>query len=458
MWVGTDPSRNVALSAVPGYDPSAVPDRGSRAVVVGGSMAGLLAARVLADASDRVVLVERDPMPDASVARRGVPQADHVHAMLEPARVVLNDLFPGYQRELCAEGAVVLDAGEQLDYYDRGGYLAETPDELPMPCASRPLFERVARRRTAGTAGLTVRSECHVTGYLTDPADEAVTGVRFRTEGGGTESLRADLVVDATGRTSRTPRWLRDHGFPAPPVDRVDVDLAYGTVTVERPANEERAVLCVPSPPRPVGGTAVPIEDGRLLVTLFGMYGDHPPADRAGLVKFADRLAAPDLATLLEERPWLSEAVSRYPFPSSRWRHYEAVDRFPEGLVVTGDAIASFNPIYGQGMSAAALDALQLHHTVAEGGTDVGPRFFDRAAPHLRTIWRTAVGADFRFEATAGPKPPGTDLFNRYVSRLVRTAHDDGRVSEAFARVLRLERPPTTLLRPGIAARVLLPG
>lgn len=448
----------MALSAVQGYDPSTVPDRDSRAVVVGGSMAGLLAARVLADAYDCVTLVERDPMPDESVARRGVPQADHVHAMLEPARVVLNDLFPGYQRELCAEGAVVLDAGEQLDYYDQGGYLAETENELPMPCASRPLFERVARRRTAGTAGLTVRPECHVTSYLTDGTGTAVTGVRFRDGRGRTKTLDADIVVDATGRTSRTHRWLSDHGFPSPPVDRVDVDLAYSTVTVDRPADEERAYLCVPSPPHAKGGTAVPIEDGGLLVTLFGMHGDHPPTDRDGLVEFADRLATPDLVALLRERPWLSEGISRYPFPSSQWRHYEKLDRFPEGLVVTGDAVASFNPIYGQGMSAAALDALQLHHTIAEGGDDVGPRFFDRAEPHLRTIWQTAVGADFQFEATDGPKPFGTDLFNQYVSRLVRTAHDDGRVSEAFARVLRLEKPPKTLLRPGIAARVLRPG
>jgi 2-polyprenyl-6-methoxyphenol hydroxylase-like FAD-dependent oxidoreductase len=447
----------VTLSTVRGYDSSAVPDRGSRAVVVGGSMAGLLSARVLADAYDHVVVLERDPMPDESVARRGVPQAEHAHVMLEPARVVLNSLFPGYQRELCDHGAVVIDAGAQLDYYDRGDSLAETETELPMPCASRPLFERVARRRTAETAGLTVRPECQFTGYLTDESGTAVTGVRLRNDDGEEETLFADLVVDATGRPSRTHRWLDEQNLPSPPVDNVTVDLVYSTVTVERPADETRAYLVTPSPPDARGGTAVPTEGGGLLVTLFGMHGDHPPADREGLIEFAGRLAQPEVATLLREQPWVSETVSRYPFPSSQWRHYETLDRFPDGLVVTGDAVASFNPIYGQGMSAAALDALQLHHTLAEGGRDIAPRFFNRAESHLETVWRTAVGADFEFDATAGPKPVGTDLLNRYIDRLVRSAHDDKRVSEAFARVLRLEQPPRTLFRPGVAARVLLP-
>lgn len=420
-------------------------------------MAGLLSARVLADGYDRVTLLERDSMPEASVARRGVPQAKHVHVMLEPARVILDELFPGYQRELCSEGGVVIDAGVQLEYYDQGADLAETQNELPMLCASRPLFERVARQRTAETAGVTVRSECHVTEYLTDGTGTAVTGVECRNEDGGDETLHADLVVDATGRTSRTHRWLRDHGFPSPPVEHVTIDLAYSTITVERPATEQRAYLCSPSPPDTKGGTAIPIEDDRLLVTLFGMHGDHPPTDRNGAIEFADRLATPELATLLRERVWLSEEISRYPFPSSQWRHYEDLDRFPSGLVVTGDAIASFNPIYGQGMSAAALDALQLHHTIANRGDAIGPRFFDRAETHLDIIWQMAVGADFEFEATDGPKPFGTDLFNRYISRLIRTAHDDAQVSEAFARVLRLENPPTSLLRPRVAAKVLLP-
>ena len=448
----------MTLATVSEYNQSAVPNRGEHAVVVGGSMAGLLAARVLTDGYPKVTIIERDSMPDASVVRRGVPQANHVHAMLEPARVILNGLFPGYQEDLCADGAVVIDAGTELQYYEQGDALADTDNELPMPCASRPLFELVARRHAFETPGLQIRSECHFLDYLADDAETTVTGVRFRNENGATETVAADIVVDATGRTSRTHQWLADHGYPTPTVDHVTVGLAYSTVTIERPADETQAYLSAPDPPDTKGGTAVPVENGGLLVTLFGMHGDHPPTDMNGYIKFAEELASPKLATLLKERQCLSDDISRYPFPSSQWRHYEELHRFPDGLAVTGDAIASFNPIYGQGMSAAALDALQLHHTIAESDANIGPRFFERIEPHIETIWQTAVGADFEFDETEGPKPFGVDLFNRYVSRVIDTAHTSPAVSEEFARVLRLEKQPKALLRPGIAARVLIPN
>jgi flavin-dependent dehydrogenase len=270
----------MTLSAVSPYDRSAVPTLGAHAVVVGGSMAGLLSARVLADAYDRVTLLERDSLPDDPVARRGVPQAAHVHVLLEAGRHVLRELFPGFQSELRSAGGVVMDAATELTYYEQGTPLADVRAEMPMCCASRPLFEFLVRRRVTDTDGVVIRPECHFTDYLTDADATAVEGVAFVNEAGDEETLAADLVVDATGRTSRTPRWLADHGYPSPPVDRVDVDLAYSTVAVERPPGDTRAFLVAPSPPRTHGGTAVPVEDGRWLVTLFGMHGSHPPTGR----------------------------------------------------------------------------------------------------------------------------------------------------------------------------------
>lgn len=448
----------MTLSSVSPYRADAVPNRGAHAVVVGGSMAGLMTARVLADAYDDVTLLERDPMPDETVARRGVPQSNHVHAMLEPARVVLNDLFPGYQPELREAGGLVLDASTQLDYFDQGGYVADPDCELPMPCASRPLFEQVVRRRVAATDGVTIREECQFTAYLTDGDDTAVEGVAYRDGAGKTQQLEAALVVDATGRTSRTHDWLADNGYESPSVDRVDVDLAYGTVNIERPDDERGAVICVPSPPEARGGVAIPAEDNRWIVTLFGMHGDHPPTESGEYIEFADTLPTARLATLLRKHEWRDDEIQQYPFPASQWRHYERLDSFPDGLAVTGDAIASFNPIYGQGMSAAALDALQLHHTLAADGDDIGPRFFTRATEHLDVVWKTVVGADFAYSETEGPKPFGTDVLNRYISRLIQTAHEDRAVAEAYVRVLRLEHQPTSLFNPHIAARVLLPG
>jgi 2-polyprenyl-6-methoxyphenol hydroxylase-like FAD-dependent oxidoreductase len=326
----------VTLSTVPRYDAGRVPRVGGRAVVVGASVAGLLAARVLADAFREVVVVDRDPLPDEAVVRRGVPQANHVHVLLEASRATLADLFPGYCEELLAAGGVAIDAAT------------------------------------------------------------TVRGVATVDAAGDDRELAADLVVDATGRRSRTPDWLERHGYP--------------------------------------------------------------PADPRGFEAFAGSLPTPALRRLLDAHRWLDGEIHRYPFPSNRRRRYEALRRFPDGLLVTGDAIASFNPIYGQGMSVAALDALQLHHALASGGLeDLAPRFFERAAAVVDVVWRMAVGADFEFPGTEGPKPRGTDLFNRYLTRLIRTAHADGQVADQFSRVLRLEQPPTTLLALGVLWRVLAP-
>jgi 2-polyprenyl-6-methoxyphenol hydroxylase-like FAD-dependent oxidoreductase len=443
----------MTLATVERYDRGRVAGVGDHAVVVGGSMAGLLAARVLADGFQAVTVLDRDPLPAESVARRGVPQAEHVHAMLEAGRATLEDLFPGFGEAVVSAGGVVIDAATELQYYQKGDTLADGPERLPMYCASRPLFERIVRSRVRALDGVSLRGECHVTDYLSE--DGAVEGVRLRDGGDGEETLSAELVVDATGRTSHTPEWLERHHYPPPPVEEVTVDLAYSTVVLDRPPADRRGALVVPSPPLARGGTAVPVEGDRWILTLFGMHGDHPPTDADGLVAFADSLPTPVLRRLLETREWCS-AVRHYPFPGSRRRRYESLHRFPDGLVVTGDAVASFNPIYGQGMSVAALDALQLHHALAGGLDGLGPRFFERAADVLDTVWRMTVGADFEFADTEGPKPAGSDLFNRYVDRLVGTAHTDGYVSDRFARVLRLEEPPTRLLWPDVLGRVLL--
>lgn len=448
----------MTLAAVPEYDPSRVEQTGGRAVVVGGSVAGLLAARVLADAYETVVVLERDLLPDDRVARRGVPQSTHAHALLEAGRATLEALFPGYCEEVSAAGGVVVDMGSQFRQYEYGGRIADTPSELPMYCGSRPLFEQIVRRRVRGHDGIRLQGDTHVTGYLTDAADTAVTGVSYR-EGEASREISADLVVDATGRTSRTPDWLDAHGYESPPVEEVSVDLAYTTATVERPPDDHRVVTLAPSAPDPRGGTAGPIEGDRWIVTLFGLHGDHAPTDPEGFRAFAESLSQPDIAAIVRDHEFATDEIHKYPFPASLRRRFERLDEFPGGLVVTGDAVASFNPIYGQGMSVAALDAMQLHRVLADGQREaLAADFFDGVAEVVDTAWRMAVGSDFDFDRTDGPKPTGTDLFNRYTAAVMRATHSDPVVAEEFYRVMRMEQPPTRLLRPRVAARVAARG
>jgi 2-polyprenyl-6-methoxyphenol hydroxylase-like FAD-dependent oxidoreductase len=376
--------------------------------------------------------------------------------MLEAGRVTLEDLFPGFCGDVRSAGGLRLDMTDDFVWYDRGGPVASTDADLPALYASRPLFEHVVRERVRALDGVRLRGGCHLVGYEHDADAGRVSGMRFRDETGAETTLDATLTVDATGRSSRTPRWLERHGYPAAPVDEVTVDVTYGTVRIARPPDVRRGLLVAPEPHRPRGAAMLPVEGDRWEVILQGLHGERAPADRETFVEWAEALPRDEVGRRLREQEWLS-GIQRYPFPSSVRRRYEALDRFPDGLVVTGDAVASFNPVYGQGMSVAALDALVLHHELADGLDRLGPRFFAGASDVVDEAWTVAVGNDFVFDRTTGPKPLGTDLFNRYVGRLLRRAHDDGRLTEAFFRVFRLERPATSLLHPRVVWRVLRP-
>jgi 2-polyprenyl-6-methoxyphenol hydroxylase-like FAD-dependent oxidoreductase len=460
----------MTLATVSRYDADGVQVVGDRAVVVGASMAGLMTARILADAFETVTVVDRDPLPDEPVARRGVPQSSHVHVLHEAGRATLEDLFPGYGEALVSAGGLVIDLASDFNMYDEGDFVADGPNRIPMYCASRPLFEQVLRRRVAALDAVELCGNCQFTGYVVDDSASAVEGVTVRggpgyaASGGVSEDraateIAADLVVDATGRSSRTPSWLEDHGYSPPSADEVRVDLAYSTVRLDRPDDDRRAYLAMPAPTDTRGGGVFPVEGGRWLMTMVGIQGDHPPTDLSELADFAGTLPVAEFGQLLAAREVVSETVAHYPFPSNRRRHYWNLDRFPDGLVVVGDAIASFNPVYGQGMSVAALEALQLHHALRTRGRErLATRYFDRIEPVVDDAWRLAAGADFRYPGTTGPKPRGTDLLNRYLARLTRKAHTDGALAESFMRVVAMESRPTALVHPRVVWRVLKPS
>ena len=447
----------VSLRTVPRYDPGRTSRWGAHAVVVGAGVAGLLAARVLSDGFDAVTVVDRDDFPEDPVARRGVPQSAHIHILMVAGQHTIEDLCPGFGADLLAAGGLVVDGTRDVHFFIEGGYLADGPRRVPLYCATRPLYERTLRRHVAD-AGVHLRPNCGVVDYLADEVARDVEGVVVRTDS-GTEELPADLVVDATGRTSRTPAWLERRGYAPPTVDEVTIELAYSTTFVRRPADDRRAFVVTPSPPDTRGAGVVPVEGNRWLMTLFGVHGDAPPDDEAGLRDFAAGLAAPDAKRLLDAHPQVADEIASYRFPANRRHYYEELDRFPEGLVVVGDAVASFNPIYAQGMSVAALESLVLHRALSTGGTDgLAHRFFEGVRPTVDLAWNMAVGADHQFPRTEGPKPRGTDVLNRYLARLLRKAHTDGVLSGAFFSVQMMERPPASLFRPGVLWRVLRPS
>ena len=444
----------MTLARVSGYTPNRFPERGGQAVVIGASIAGLLASRVLVDRFDRVILIEKDELPNTATPRQGTPQARHIHVLHRAGQVVIEDFLPGYGSDLLNAGAVEVDMASDFEVYQSGDFIAHGPSEIIQFSASRPMFEYVARKHVTAFDGIRLREKCHFVEYTTDEHD-TVTGVRYR-EDGSESVLSADLVVDATGRTSRTPRWLESQGYDAPEVEEVSIDLQYATVEVARPPGDASTLLVLPDAPRKRGAAVFPVEHDRWLLTLAGMHGDHPPPDLEGFRAFAASLPIPDVNSRLEDDPLGN--IREYPYPSSIRRRYQAVDQFPRGLVVMGDAIASFNPIYGQGMSVAALQALALHRSlVSSRSPEVAHDFFPRAARIIDDAWAIAVGSDFQFGETSGPKPRGTSITNRYVSRLVRKSHTDGKLADAFNRVVIMEKPPSSLFHPHIMWRVFTP-
>ncbi len=436
-----------------------------RAVVIGASMAGLLAARVLADHFDEVLIIERDRLPADAEGRKGVPQGRHVHALLIRGEQILERLFPGITATLIAGGATRIDLGSDLAWHHFGVWKRRFVSGLETTVMSRPFLEAEVRRRVLALPQVRYLDAHHVLGLRASKDAARVTGVRVqgRGEGDAEETRPADLVVDASGRGSATPRWLAALGFPRPEEDVITVHVGYATRTFRRTgpfARPWKALYVLGEPPHHARfGVLSPIEGGRWIASLSGMMRDYPSTELPQFLEFARSLPVGDLYRALLTLEPLDEGVS-YRFVSNLRRRYERMARFPGGLVVLGDSLCSFNPIYGQGMTAAALAAQTLGECLkSDGDLDRLPGcFFARVAQVIDMPWQTTTLEDLRCPDVVGERPPGYALLAGLVARVHRATSSDERVALHFLRALQMIEPPTTLLRPDLLARALLRG
>jgi 2-polyprenyl-6-methoxyphenol hydroxylase-like FAD-dependent oxidoreductase len=438
----------------------------AHAIVLGGSMAGLLAARVLCDHFARVTLVERDRLPEGSESRRGVPQGRHIHGLLAKGQTILFQLFPDLRAALVEGGATICDTALEARWYHFDTYKLSFRSGIEGIFMSRPFLEALVRQRVLALPNLACLQEYDVAGLIASPDQRRVIGARIRRRepDAAEETLAADLVVDATGRGSQSPQWLEALGYTRPEEINIRVNCGYASRIYRRRPGDlsgARLIFTLPTPPHGTrGGGLFPIEGDRWLLSLMGWQSDYPPAGEQEFLAYARSLPAPDIAEFLRHGEPLSDIVTNR-FPASQRRRYEQLERFPEGYLVSGDALCSFNPIYGQGMTVSALAAEALGQSLRaqrqEQGTldGLSRRFFGAATKAMEAPWMLATGEDFRYPGTVGPKAPGTDLVNWYAAHVHRATAHDPVVYQAFLEVMNLNQPATALFHPLVIYRVL---
>lgn len=437
----------------------------SHAVVIGSSLGGMFAARVLSEHYDRVTVIERDALPEAPEHRACVPQSHHAHALLAAGQRVIERHFPGIMADL-VEGGASRGGMERLMVVSPFGKLHPASIGEDGVLVSRYRLEWTVRRRLFADPRVRLLAETEATGPLATADRSRIVGVELRRRGGSNEvtQLTADLVVDASGRASKVPEWLRALGYEAPPEESINSGIGYASRFFARPpgfsADWDGLIINARPPDNPRAGLILPVEGDRWHVTVGNFAGHYPDSadvtSDAGFLAYAAMLPDPTLRDALRAAVPLTP-VKLYRTPTNRLRRYEDLARAPAGLIVTGDAVCAFNPIYGQGMSASALASLTLAETLPARRPGWEREFQRKLAQTVAGAWFIATSEDLRWsgvQLTGAARRPGAALLRRYVDELLQAARTDPQVSRAYMRMLNLLDPPAALLRPGVVARV----
>jgi 2-polyprenyl-6-methoxyphenol hydroxylase-like FAD-dependent oxidoreductase len=440
--------------------------RGLRhAIVLGGSIAGLLAARVLSDFFDRVSIIERDALARSPEPRKGVPQGNHLHALLERGRILAEALLPGLSEDLVALGAARLRGGRDLAWHHSGGWRVQHDSDLTFLSMSRPLLESQVAERVRALPNVTILDGMRAVGLCSDVRG-TIMGVRTCRPGTHREDeeIEADLVVDAMGRGSMVPQWLAEIGFEPPRAELVGASVSYASCTFRRADRRFNwRALIISGRPARRGGLIFPIEGDRWLVTLPGFFDEPMPQDHAGFLAFAGSLAVPDLYDEIRECEPLSE-IKRHRFVGSLRRRYERLDRFPEGLIAIGDAVCSFNPVYGQGMTVSAIEAEALGRLLADAQAHGGlasnftRSWFRTIRPIVDAAWNGVRLEDLRLPELASQRPLHLRPMQWYMDQVQLATHRSAAVTDQFYRVMNFLDPPSRLFRPRILAEILFAG
>ena len=407
---------------------------GEHSVVIGASIAGLCAARVLSDFYDRVTVYERDELPAEPANRAAVPQGRHVHLLMARGAVELDALFPGLLDDMVAAGVPILENRPDCIHFGAAGHVlgtaSELRDEFTAYVPSRPHLEWQIRRRVTAIPNVDI-----VAAGVAEPTFEAtaqrVTGVRLDSG----DDVPADLVVDTAGRGTRLPVWLAQWGFDRPPEHSVDVGISYASHRLRIPEGliAEKVVVAGAHRAQPLGLGMLCYEDGTWGLTTFGVAKAEPPHDFAGMCSLADEIVPPHIAAAIRKAEPIGD-VAFHKYPTSRWRRYHKLERFPSGIVPFGDAVASYNPTFGQGMTMTSLQAGHLRRALESADPNVASTFNKAAAKSTYPVWTMNAIGDLVMHGASGPAPwwyrPVGGLFDQFLG----AAETDTVLAEWFLR------------------------
>ncbi len=447
--------------------PSALPASDDHAIVIGGGIAGLLSAHVLARHFRRVTLFDRDRYPERPGTRAGIPQSHHVHVLLTRGYRILKELLPDFDVHLQQMGAPLMDWTNDVDWHVAGGWTPHHPSHLRARIASRSALEWAIRQQVVAMGRVRLCDGVVVKRLVPDATGARVLGVEVEPKAGAGDVRpglhRADLVVDASGRGSKGPGWLEALGYGPPHETVVNAHLGYASRLYQRPDNWEatwQTLYIMNQPPHnPRSGVLATIEGGKWLVTLVGYNNHYPPTDEEGFMAYAKNLAEPTLYQAISQATPISR-IHGYRRTENRQRHYERMRRWPGGFLCIGDAVCMLNPVYGQGMTVSAMAAQTLgRYLQRQNGRHLDGklclRFQKQLARSNSPAFLAATSDDFRWPKTQGDPPRGLALMHNYIDMVFEAALTSKLVHTRLLEVIHLLRPPTSLLRPDVVGKIL---
>lgn len=438
--------------------------RKERAVIIGGGISGKLAARVLSDVFEEVVILESDPEPQGPFPRKGAPQGEHIHALLFADANGLEELFPGITEKFIASGAVKINSTQDIAWFHHGVWKLRFAGDYTTILQTRPHLEWHIEQYIKSIPNITIYYSQIVKNYLYIKDENRINGIELIDGSNSTRTVHADLIVDASGASSFSSRWLNMREVHIPE-EQVKIDLSYFTRMFQLPDSPDRdwsIKLVYPNPPHEkIGGGISKVEGNRYSVTFMGYHNEINKKEILksdnGFIELAKKLPKLDIYQQLKDATALSRTAV-YSVPNITWRRFDKVNNLPEGLLLIGDTICRIDPFFGQGMSIAVLEALTLKKLLVnqnQTNQKLIEAFHQQAAKTISPIWNMVIFEDFRYPATSGKKPPGLSIQQWYAKNIFLLSSQNQDIYSAFIKVMHLLRPTSTLIHPRIIISVL---